>query len=260
VDFALAGGDESMSRIPFYDFSARSGYKLGDRTLVDGTLAILTDPFGGVHMGRTAEAVARTYDVSRQQQDEFAVESQPRAASEAARAAFEESGSVTAGNHVRDQHDGAAALVLATQSTARERVLTGLVTLEAVAAAMDPALMGYAPGVGAAESVRAGRHHPPVTRDRASNSSWRYSATLFEVSRWSYRHQRGVRQSCVVRILSVICPGRAGPRRPMMHLARAPTMQSTKCRLGSHHATRAQFLNVIRVQADGREDFFVVLA
>ena len=72
VDFALAGGDESMSRMPFYDFSARSGYKLGDRKLVDGTVAILTDPFGGVHMGRTAEAVARKYDVSREQQDEFA--------------------------------------------------------------------------------------------------------------------------------------------------------------------------------------------
>jgi 3-oxoacyl-[acyl-carrier-protein] synthase III len=55
VNFALAGGDESMSRMPFYDFGARSGYKFGDRSLVDGTVAILTDPFGGVHMGRTAE-------------------------------------------------------------------------------------------------------------------------------------------------------------------------------------------------------------
>ncbi|MFE7418230.1 thiolase family protein [Rhodococcus sp. NPDC057529] len=184
VNFALAGGDESMSRMPFYDFSARSGYKLGDRKLVDGTVAILTDPFGGVHMGRTAEAVARKYDVSRDQQDEFAVESQRRAATDAARAAFaeeitpvqiggrrpktvevdehpkpdttletlarlrpafEEGGSVTAGN-ASGINDGAAALVLATQSAARERGLTGLVTLEAVAtAAMDPALMGYAP-------------------------------------------------------------------------------------------------------------------
>jgi acetyl-CoA C-acetyltransferase len=184
VNFALAGGDESMSRMPFYDFGARSGYKLGDRTLVDGTVAILTDPFGGVHMGHTAEAVARKYDVSRQQQDEFAVESQSRAATAAAKAAFaeeitpvaisgrrpitvevdehpkpdttletlaklrpafEEGGSVTAGN-ASGINDGAAALVLATESAAHEKGLTGLVTLEAVVtAAMDPALMGYAP-------------------------------------------------------------------------------------------------------------------
>ena len=45
LDFALAGGDESMSRMPFYDFDARNGHKLGDRTLVDGTVAMLTDPF-----------------------------------------------------------------------------------------------------------------------------------------------------------------------------------------------------------------------
>eukprot|EP01133_Synstelium_polycarpum_P025165 gene25165-30202_t len=60
----LAGGDESMSRMPFYDFAARSGYKLGDRSLVDGTVAMLTDPFSKAHMGRTAEAVARKYGVS----------------------------------------------------------------------------------------------------------------------------------------------------------------------------------------------------
>src|SRR6185312_3374148 len=90
VDFALAGGDESMTRMPFYDFEARHGYRLGDRKLVDGTVGILTDPFHGIHMGVTAENVARTYGISRQAQDEFAVESQRRAASEAARAAFAE--------------------------------------------------------------------------------------------------------------------------------------------------------------------------
>ncbi|PQP13050.1 thiolase family protein, partial [Rhodococcus opacus] len=61
------------------------------------------------------------------------------------RPAFEEGGSVTAGN-ASGINDGAAALVLGTQSAAHEKGLTGLVTLEAVAtAAMDPALMGYAP-------------------------------------------------------------------------------------------------------------------
>ncbi|MGC9667589.1 thiolase family protein [Planosporangium sp. 12N6] len=184
ADFALAGGDESMSRMPFYDFGARSGYKLGDRTLVDGTVMMLTDPFHGIHMGVTAENVARTYDVSRQAQDEFALLSQQRAASDAARAAFaeeitsvevggrrpyvvdedehprpettlealaklrpafEKDGTVTAGN-ASGINDGGAAVVLARESVAAERGLTGLVTLEAVAtAAMEPELMGYAP-------------------------------------------------------------------------------------------------------------------
>ncbi len=184
LDFALAGGDENMSRMPFYDFGARSGYKLGDRTLYDGTVMILTDPFHNVHMGVTAENVARKYGVSRQEQDEFAVESQRRAATAEARLAFDEEivpvevggrnahvvtedqhpkpgttlealsrlrpafvgeGSVTAGNS-SGINDGAAALVLARESVAAERGLSGLVSLEAVAtAAMEPDLMGYAP-------------------------------------------------------------------------------------------------------------------
>ncbi|MGM7775828.1 thiolase family protein [Arthrobacter sp. KNU-44] len=184
VDFALAGGNESMTRMPFYDFNARNGYRLGDRRLIDGTVSILTDPFHGIHMGVTAENVARTYNISRQAQDEFAVESQRRAASEAARAAFaeeitpvhvggrkpftvevdehpqpdtsldglaklrpafEEGGTVTAGNS-SGINDGGAAVVLARESLARERGLRGLATLEAVAtAAMEPELMGYAP-------------------------------------------------------------------------------------------------------------------
>jgi acetyl-CoA C-acetyltransferase len=184
VDFALAGGDESMSRMPFYDFGARSGYKLGDRKLMDGTVMILTDPFGEIHMGVTAENVAAKYDVSRRQQDEFAVESQRRAATPAAKAAFAEEivpvevggrkpftatedehpkpgttlevlaklrpafikdGTVTAGN-ASGINDGGAAVVLARESVAKDRGLTGLVSLEAVAtAAMEPELMGYAP-------------------------------------------------------------------------------------------------------------------
>lgn len=184
VDFALAGGDENMSRMPFYDFGARNGYKLGDRTLVDGTVGMLTDPFHNVHMGVTAENVATKYGVSRIEQDEFAVESQRRAATEAAKAAFAEEitpveiggrkpvtvdtdehpkpgttvetlgklraafvkdGTVTAGN-ASGINDGAGALVLATQSAAQEKGLTGLVTIEAVATgALEPELMGYAP-------------------------------------------------------------------------------------------------------------------
>lgn len=186
VDIALAGGNESMSRMPYYDFGARSGYKLGDRVLMDGTVMMLTDPFLNIHMGRTAESVARKYNVSRMQQDEFAVESQLRAASDAAkeafaeeiipfqvksrnsvtvdvdehpkpattletlaglRPAFEEAGTVTAGN-ASGINDGGAALVLARESVAIERGLSGLVSLEAVAtAAMEPGLMGFAPAL-----------------------------------------------------------------------------------------------------------------
>ena len=184
LDFAIGGGDESMSRMPFYDFGARDGKKLGDRTLVDGTVAMLTDPFGNVHMGRTAEAVARKYGVSREDQDDFALESQRRAATPEAKAAFaeeivafevggrkpftasidehpkpgttmeilaglrpafEKDGSVTAGN-ASGINDGAAAVVLARESVARDRGRTGLVALEHVTtAAMEPGLMGYAP-------------------------------------------------------------------------------------------------------------------
>jgi len=184
VDLAVAGGNESMTRMPFYDFGARDGYRLGDRSLVDGTVAILTDPFSGIHMGITAENVARKYGVSRQQQDEFALRSQQRAATPAAQAAFaqeivpvmvggrrphtverdehpkpetsleilaklrpafEAGATVTAGN-ASGINDGAAAVVLARESIARERGLTGLVTLEAVAtSALTPELMGYAP-------------------------------------------------------------------------------------------------------------------
>ncbi len=90
IDLALAGGDENMSRMPFYDFGARSGYRLGDRTLVDGTLMMLTDPFHEVPMGVTAENVAREHGISRQEQDEFAVRSQFRAASSEAAEVFAE--------------------------------------------------------------------------------------------------------------------------------------------------------------------------
>lgn len=184
LDITIAGGDESMSRMPFYDFRARDGYRLGDRSLVDGTVMMLTDPFDGVHMGVTAENVASRYSVSRAEQDEFAVESQRRADTPAAkdvfaaeivpvvvggrtpctvaedehpkpgttleslsrlRPAFAQEGTVTAGN-ASGINDGAAALVLARESTTAERGLVPLVELAAVTtAAMEPSLMGYAP-------------------------------------------------------------------------------------------------------------------
>jgi len=184
IDVALAGGDESMSRMPFYDFGPRGTWRIGDRKLVDGTVMMLTDPFDGVHMGVTAENVAARYGVSRQAQDEFAVESQRRAASDEAQAAFAEEivpvdsprrdratvsadehprpnttiealrglrpafkpdGTVTAGN-ASGINDGAGAVVVTHRSYADEHGLRPLASLEAVVtAALEPGLMGYAP-------------------------------------------------------------------------------------------------------------------
>jgi acetyl-CoA C-acetyltransferase len=172
--------------MPFLDFNGRGNARLGDRTLIDGTVGMLTDPFSGMHMGVTAENVATRYGVSRQEQDEFAVESQRRASTAEAQAAFAEEiipvqvlgkrpvtvtadehprpditmeslqglrpafqvgGSVTAGNS-SGVNDGAATLVLMKESTARERGLSCLSTLEYVATAgIEPRLMGYAPAL-----------------------------------------------------------------------------------------------------------------
>lgn len=182
----VAGGTESMSRMPFLDFNARDNSRLGDRKLLDGTLAMLTDPFSGKHMGITAENVAAKYGVSRHDQDEFAAESQRRAATPEAKSAFAEEiseftiegrkpvtvnvdehpraettfeslsslrpafqadGTVTAGN-ASGINDGAAAVVLMPQTLVREQGLTGLATLEHVTtAALDPNIMGFAPAL-----------------------------------------------------------------------------------------------------------------
>ena len=79
ADIVVAGGDENMSSQPFLDYQARDGWRLGPRKVIDGTLSLVTDPFGGYPMGVTAEKVAERYDVSRQEQDRFAAESQRRA-------------------------------------------------------------------------------------------------------------------------------------------------------------------------------------
>jgi acetyl-CoA C-acetyltransferase len=184
ADVVVAGGNESMSRMPFLDYDARDNARLGNRTLVDGTLGMLTDPFSNEHMGVTAENVADTYNVSRSEQDDFALQSQRRAAQPAARQAmseeivpvtvpgkkpttvtedehpradttlesleslrpaFRRDGSVTAGN-ASGINDGAAALVMMREGTVRERGLPALATLEHVTVAgIEPAVMGYAP-------------------------------------------------------------------------------------------------------------------
>ena len=159
VDYALAGGAESMSRSPHSSQSIRTGAKMGDISMTDMMIGALSDPFGVGHMGVTAENVAAENQITREQQDAFAVESQKRASAaiEAGRfksqilpievkvkremvafdtdehvkaattmeslaklrPAFKKEGSVTAGN-ASGINDGAAALVLASSEAAEQ--------------------------------------------------------------------------------------------------------------------------------------------
>jgi acetyl-CoA C-acetyltransferase len=181
----VAGGNESMSRQPFLDYHARAGWRLGSHELVDGTLSLVTDPFGRYPMGVTAERVAERFEVGREEQDAFAVRSQERALAaireghfeeeivpvEVPRAdepfardehpregvtleklarlrtVFQEGGTVTAGNS-SGINDGAAAVVLIRESDAARRGLR--VRLRLVGSAVsgiEPELMGYAPAL-----------------------------------------------------------------------------------------------------------------
>jgi acetyl-CoA C-acetyltransferase len=89
-DVVVAGGDENMTRVPYLMPEGRAGFRLGDRSLIDGTLAMLTDPWSNELMGSTAEAVARVHSVSRLDQDTWAALSQQRAVAAMARGVFAE--------------------------------------------------------------------------------------------------------------------------------------------------------------------------
>lgn len=184
-DIVVAGGTENMSAQPFLDFAARSGVTLGDRTVMDGTNSMITDPFSGKPMGITAENVAAKFGVTREAQDAFALESQRRAqaalttgavAAEIApvtirtrrgevvvdtdehpragltlaklagmRPVFVKDGTVTAGN-ASGINDGACMLVLTRASVAAERGLRALAELvDFTKVGVDPSIMGYAP-------------------------------------------------------------------------------------------------------------------
>jgi acetyl-CoA C-acetyltransferase len=81
IDCILAGGIESMSRVPYLLAKARPGYRFGHDTLFDGLILDgLWDAFHDVHMGLTAETLADRFSISRQEQDRFALESQNKAA------------------------------------------------------------------------------------------------------------------------------------------------------------------------------------
>ena len=184
ADFALAGGSESMSRAPYIVPDQRWGAKMGDIRTLDMMLGALHCPFGTGHMGVTAENVAREHDITRRQQDEFAAESQRRAAAAIAagyfkdqivpvpvkvkretvdfitdehpkptttetlaglRAVFEKDGSVTAGN-ASGLNDGAAAVVLARREAAEKAGLTPKFKILGYAhAGVRPEVMGIGP-------------------------------------------------------------------------------------------------------------------
>src|SRR5882762_10130043 len=80
AEIVLAGGTESMSRVPYFAEGARWGMRMGHTELVDGMYRDgFNDPLSGLMMGETAENLARRYGISRESQDEYAVRSQQRA-------------------------------------------------------------------------------------------------------------------------------------------------------------------------------------
>jgi len=183
-DVAVAGGAESMSNAPHMVLSARNGQKMGNIEMVDAMLGALHDPFENIHMGVTAENVAAEHGIGRQAQDEFALESQRRAASAIAaghfrdqivpievktrqgvavfdtdehpkqtdldrlaslKPVFRKEGTVTAGN-ASGINDGAAALVLARADAARAAGLTPRARILGYAVAgVRPDVMGIGP-------------------------------------------------------------------------------------------------------------------
>jgi acetyl-CoA C-acetyltransferase len=90
AEIAIAGGAESMSRAPYSVPAARFGQRMGDSRLVDMLVGALNDPFQSIHMGVTAENVANKYKISRETQDELALESHRRAARAIANGYFNE--------------------------------------------------------------------------------------------------------------------------------------------------------------------------
>src|SRR6266545_472875 len=81
ANVVLAGGTESMSRVPYFAEGARWGVRMGHVDLVDGMYRDgFNDPLSGMVMGETAEELARRYEIARDEQDEYALQSQQRAA------------------------------------------------------------------------------------------------------------------------------------------------------------------------------------
>ena len=184
-DVAVAGGAESMSRAAYFLPSGRWGQRMGDAAVVDAMTGALHDPFGHGHMGVTAENIAAKYGFTREQQDQFSIESHRKAANaiekgyfkdqvvateirskkgvehfaidehvrkDASMAdlaklktVFKKDGTVTAGN-ASGINDAGAALVLAEARTAKKMNLKILARLVAYAhAGVEPQVMGLGP-------------------------------------------------------------------------------------------------------------------
>jgi acetyl-CoA C-acetyltransferase len=182
---AVGGGAEVMSRSQYWIPGARWGQRMGDGKLIDSMLGGLSDPFDDCHMGITAENVAEKWGITRQAQDELAVQSHQRAAAAIAagyfkeqilpieakgkgqtvifdtdehvkadtsleklaklRPAFKGEGTVTAGN-ASGINDAAAAVVLMDANEAQQRGLHPLGKLVAYAhAGVEPKYMGIGP-------------------------------------------------------------------------------------------------------------------
>lgn len=90
ADFAIGGGVEVMSRGAYLLPALRSGARMGDTKAIDSMVSVLTDPFGVGHMGITAENLASKWNISREEQDAFALESQVRAANAIAAGYFKD--------------------------------------------------------------------------------------------------------------------------------------------------------------------------
>lgn len=186
LDCVLAGGTESMSRLPYYLEGARWGYRLGNQEVVDGMYRDgFFCPLAKMVMGETAEILTEQYKISREEQDQFALTSQQRAA--AAQAAgrfdaeiapvtiegkkgttvfardehlfpdatmekmaklppvFSKSGRITAANS-SGITDGAAAVVLASENFVQRNNLKPLARIHAATSAgVDPRTMGIGP-------------------------------------------------------------------------------------------------------------------
>ena len=184
AEFALAGGAENMSRSPFIMPSQRWGAKMGDVKSLDMMLGALNCPFGTGHMGVTAENVAKEHQITREDQDAFALQSQSRAAEAQAkdhfadqivavdvkvkrdmvpfdrdehpkatdaaalaglRPVFQKDGTVTAGN-ASGINDGAGAVVLARAEAAEAAGLKPKARILGYAhAGVRPEVMGVGP-------------------------------------------------------------------------------------------------------------------
>nr|WP_315394019.1 acetyl-CoA C-acetyltransferase [uncultured Duganella sp.] len=186
AQIVIAGGQENMSAAPHAMPGSRDGFRMGDIKMVDTMIVDgLWDAYNNYHMGITAENVAKKHDISRAEQDEFALQSQLKA--EAAqkegkfkdeilpleivgkkgttvfdtdeyikpgstleglaglRPAFNKEGTVTAGN-ASGLNDGAAAVIMMSATKAKELGLTVLAKVKAYASSgLDPAIMGMGP-------------------------------------------------------------------------------------------------------------------